>query len=451
MTNLTERPSDAREPGTLVVGLGISGLSCARHLARRGEAFAVADSREQPPGLAALREELPAVPVRLGPFDPAYFAGFRQLVVSPGVPLDTPALATARAAGAALLGDIELFARAARAPVVAITGSNGKSTVTTLVGEMARAAGRAVAVGGNLGTAALDLLDDAADLYVLELSSFQLELTEILEAQAAVVLNVSADHLDRHGSMEHYAALKARVYRGGGVQVLNRDDPRVAAMALPGRQRLDFGVDMAGAGFGLAHQGGETWLARDGRPLLPVAQLRIAGRHNWSNALAALALGSAIGLPEAAMCAALCAFDGLAHRCRKVAHRRGVGWYDDSKGTNVGSTLAALAGMPGERVVLIAGGQGKGQDFAPLRPAVAQRARAVVLIGQDAPVIEAALAGSVPLVHAGSMTAAVAAAADLAREGDTVLLSPACASFDMFTNYMARGEAFAAAARGLPA
>ncbi len=443
----------ATPAATLVVGLGASGMSVVRHLAARGESFAVADSRPRPPGLDDLKRDYPAVAHHCGPFAAEQFAAWPRLVLSPGVPPQEPAVQAALAAGAEVMGDIELFARAVTAPVVAITGSNGKSTVTTLLGEMAREAGIAVAVGGNLGTPALDLLATQPELYILELSSFQLETTYSLTPQAATVLNLSADHLDRHTDMAEYGALKARIFQGDGVMVLNRDDPQVVAMALPGREIRWFGLGQPSDGnsYGLLRQEGALWLCRGATPLLSTAELGIAGLHNYANALAALALGEVSGLPLVAMLTALRRFRGLPHRCQRVRELGGVGWFDDSKGTNVGATLAALNGMPGEKVVLIAGGDGKGQAFAPLRAAVAQRARAVVLIGRDGPLIGAALADSVPLVPASDMADAVRRAHALALPGDTVLLSPACASFDMYRNYIERAEQFIAAVEGLPA
>lgn len=436
---------------TVVVGLGQTGLSCARFLAARGVRFVMADSRTNPPGVDELRRLFPAVELHLGPFDAELFRHAGQLVLSPGVAPQEPVIAAARRAGVPVCGDIELFARHVNAPVVAITGSNGKSTVTTLVGEMAKAAGLNVRVGGNLGTPALDLLaGEAPDLYVLELSSFQLEVTDSLNARAATVLNISEDHLDRHGTLDAYAAIKQRVFRGDGVMVLNRDDPAVAAMAESNRTVVCFSLDSAasGADYGLQQQNGDTWITKGSRRLIATREIRIAGRHNWANAMASLALGEAVGLPMPGMTDVLRAFPGLPHRCQWIAEIAGVNWYEDSKGTNVGATLAALAGMPGEKVVLIAGGQGKGQDFAPLRPVVAERARAVVLIGEDAPLIATALDHTVPLLPAASMEEAVRCAAAAAQPGDCVLLSPACASFDMFANYIARGDAFAAAVRG---
>ncbi|MFW5452595.1 UDP-N-acetylmuramoyl-L-alanine--D-glutamate ligase [Thioalkalivibrio sulfidiphilus] len=436
---------------TLIVGLGATGISVARHLRARGESFRVADSRAEPPGRDELRRLAPEAELHTGPFDAALFAGMKRLIVSPGVSVAESAIQAARAAGAEILGDIELFAREARAPVVAITGSNGKSTVTALVGEMARAAGLNVAVGGNFGIPALDLLNDGdVELYVLELSSFQLETTESLEPVATTVLNISADHLDRYASLEDYAAAKERIFRRAATAVINRDDPRVCAMQ-GGARRVSFGLDVPGEGdWGLLERDAEPWLAQGEIPWFAESRLRIAGRHNTANALAALALGQAAGLPGEAMVEALTQFSGLPHRCQWVTRLHGVSWYNDSKGTNLGATLAALAGFPGQ-VVLIAGGQGKGQDFAPLGEAVAGKARAVVLLGEDAPSIAAALEGRVPVVQVASMEAAVAEAARLAQTGDSVLLSPACASLDMFDNYMHRGEVFMAAVRRLAA
>ncbi len=438
----------ASAPTTLVVGLGATGLSVARFLHRQGVPFGVCDSRAEPPGVKELRREMPQVLLHLGGLDVSLLASAERLVVSPGMALDLPELAAARAAGVEIIGDIELFARHAEAPVVAITGSNGKSTVTTLVGEMAKAAGVRVGVGGNLGTPALDLLrDPEPELYVLELSSFQLESTRSLAARAAVVLNLSEDHLDRHGEMAHYAAIKAGIYRGAEWCLFNADDEQVTAMA----DGIDAPVFFGGSAprreqdFGLAN----GWLLRGSERLMAVEELRIAGTHNQLNALAALALGAAAGLPMAVMLQVLREFTGLAHRCQWVAQKRGAVWYNDSKGTNVGASLAALAGVPGEKVVLLLGGLGKGADFAPLAPAVRARARAVILFGQDAPLIAEALHGAAPLYPVSDMQAAVALAAELAAPGDAVLLSPACASFDQFANYQARGEMFVAAVGGL--
>ena len=450
-----------RRPGqqsdkTLVVGLGRTGLSCVRYLSARGVPLAVADSRVQPPGLAELRERYADLPLFLGPFQPEVFSTPGRLVVSPGVPLNEPCIHLAQQQGAEVIGDIELFARAAQAPLVAITGSNGKSTVTTLLGEMARQAGRRVAVGGNLGEPALDLLDEAVELYVLELSSFQLETTRSLRTAAAVVLNLSPDHMDRYPDEAAYAAAKGVIYQGAQTQVVNRDDPRALALARAEGARLGFGLGVpVGEDFGLRVRQGEEWLCQGERPLLAARQLRIPGRHNLANALAALALGNAVGLPETAMLQALRGFAGLPHRTQWVAERQGMQWYNDSKGTNVGATQAALEGLhsSGEsgRTLLIAGGECKGADFAPLAPVVEQTTRAVILIGRDAPRLEAALVGHTRLAHARTLHEAVALALELGRPGDRVLLSPACASFDMFENFAARGQAFIQAVETLTA
>lgn len=441
---------------TLVVGLGKSGVSTVRALKALGAAFAVTDSRIDPPGLAALQAECPDAPLYLGGFDPAAFADAARLLVSPGVSVKTPVIAEAAAWGVPVWGDIELLARLTQVPIAAITGSNGKSTVTTLLGLMAERAGVHAAVGGNLGTPALELWLESEGVgksgvsaYILELSSFQLETTHSLNARVATVLNISPDHLDRYDGMDDYIAAKQRVFRGDGVMVVNADDPVVMAMVEPGRDVLRFTLESPGEdNFGLWRDGGETWLARGRERWMAASELQISGDHNLANALAALAMGHALGFSREGMLAALRDFTGLAHRTTRVRERQGVGWFDDSKGTNVGATMAAVRGLPGQ-VVLIAGGEGKNQDFAPLRTALTGKARAVVLIGRDAPLIAAAIGDSTPLYFAADMAQAVAQAAELAQPGDSVLLSPACASFDMFSGYEERGAVFAEAVRRL--
>jgi len=438
---------------TLIVGLGATGLSCARFLAGQGLQVAVADSRKQPPGLEALNAEFPDIAVFLGPFDGRLFDSVERLVLSPGVPIATPQIAAAQARGVPVIGDIELFARTAEAPVVAITGSNGKSTVTVLVGEMARVNGIHVAVGGNLGTPALDLLDDAIELYVLELSSFQLETTESLQAAVATVLNVSPDHMDRYADVDAYAAAKSRVFKGAGVGVYNADDPLVAAMGgSDDAWYFTLGESQNDKMFGVCVIDGQEYLCRGEQPLLAADELRIPGRHNRANALAALAIGTALGFELGVMLEVLRAFPGLPHRTQFVAEIDGVSWYNDSKGTNVGASIAALQGLDKDdetRTVLIAGGDCKGADFAALGPVLARCARGVVLIGRDAPAIAAVVPASVSQVAARDMDDAVAKAASLARPGDRVLLSPACASFDMFSDYRQRGDRFTQAVRRL--
>jgi len=449
---------------SVVVGLGKTGASCLRYLAKRGIPVSATDTRRAPPGLAELGDLAKTLEIRLGGFDLSLLDGASQVLMSPGVSLEEPIASQARARGIEVLGDIELFARAVRAPVIGITGTNGKSTVTSLVARMAAAAGRRVLAGGNLGIPALDLLEQPIpDLYVLELSSFQLQTTSSLELKAAVVLNVTADHMDRYASITDYANAKARIFSRAATAVLNVDDPLVAAMhGAPMRttvtqrasgdacRMVTFSTRRADADFRLLKSGTQTLLARRGEPLLDTARMKIAGLHNAANALAALALGEAAGLELPAMLEALESFPGLEHRSAWVADIAGVRYVDDSKGTNVGATIAAVAGLSAP-LVLIAGGEGKGQDFAPLAPAFRGKVRHVVLIGKDAAAIEAALGGVCPTERAISLEAAVHAAARAAQAGDTVLLSPACASLDMFRDYSHRGEVFAAAVRALAA
>jgi UDP-N-acetylmuramoylalanine--D-glutamate ligase len=436
----------------VVVGMGRTGLSVARHLQRCGYGVSVTDSRASPPELEGVKALGSAVVTRTGGFDLQLLERADIVVTSPGVPLDDPFFVQARARGLDIVGDIELFARAADAPVVGITGTNGKSTVTTLLGRMAERAGVRVRVGGNLGQPALDLLDRGpTDLYVLELSSFQLDTTHSLRLKSAVVLNVSADHLDRYATLRHYADSKARIYAHCETAVVNADDAEVVRMPRPGTRVLSFGLQNP-ADFALLTPSGSDgpWLARRGDPLLPVAALRISGRHNAANALATLALGDALRLPLQAMLEELREFSGLPHRAQWVADFRQVRYINDSKGTNVGATLAAVGGLAGPLVV-IAGGDGKGQDFTPLAAAFRGKVRTAVLLGRDAGLIETALAGICHTTRVASMEEAVRAAARFAQPGDTVLLSPACSSLDMFRDYTHRGSVFAAAVQELAA
>jgi UDP-N-acetylmuramoylalanine--D-glutamate ligase len=431
----------------LVVGLGLTGASCVRHLVRRGYDVTGVDTRDEPPGFAELRGEFPHVAFHTGGLDEKLFREPGLLVVSPGLSVSEGPIAQAVAAGAEPIGDIELFAREARAPVLAITGANGKSTVTALVGAMCQAAGKRTGVGGNIGKPALELLaPPEPEIHVLELSSFQLETTWSLNAAAATVLNLTPDHMDRYGSLDDYAAAKARIFAGDGAMVLNADDARVMRMARPGRRPICFGLGAPSATqhYGIERAAGETWLVCGSERLLNAREVPLEGAHNLANVLASMALAEAAGIARAAQLNAVRGFKGLAHRTEFVAEKDGVRWIDDSKGTNVGATVAALEGMTA-KVVLIAGGDGKGQDFSALREPVRRHARAVVLIGRDAPQIEQALADAVPVQHARDMRAAVQAARALARAGDVVLLSPACASFDMFRGYVHRGEVFRAA------
>lgn len=437
----------------IVVGLGKSGMSLVRFLARQGIAFAVADTREAPPELAALRRDYPQVEVRCGELDVEFLCRADELYVSPGLALATPALQQAAARGVHLSGDIDLFTRHAKAPIVAITGSNAKSTVTTLVGEMAAAAGKRVAVGGNLGQPALDLLDDDVELYVLELSSFQLETTHALNAEVATVLNVSEDHMDRYNGLPAYHLAKHRIFRGARQVVFNRQDALSRPLIGEGMPCWTFGLNKPDfKGFGLREEEGRKYLAYEFQNLMPVSELKVRGAHNQANALAALALGHAVGLPFDAMLSSLREFVGLAHRCQWLRERDGVVWYDDSKATNVGAAIAAIEGLGADidgQLVLIAGGDGKGADFRALGEPINRHCRALVLLGRDAAQIAAAAGPGIPHVTAASIEEAVQRCAELARPGDAVLLSPACASFDMFKNYEERGRLFAQAVGGL--
>ena len=420
----------------VILGLGKTGLSCVNYFLRQGVTPMVLDTRANPPG----RQELPShVELRCGPLDADLLCQAELIIASPGIALATPALQTAAAAGVEIIGDIELFVREAKAPIVAITGSNGKSTVTTLVGEMAAEAGIAVGVGGNIGTPALDLLLTPCDLYVLELSSFQLETTHSLQAAVATILNLSEDHLDRYDGMAGYLAAKQKIYQGARHILINRDD--AATLPVQGTVWQSFGLD--GASYGRVQHQGALWLAVQGEPQLPVAELHIVGAHNQMNALAAMALCDAVQVPRGAQLAVLRRFTGLPHRCQFVREHQGVRWINDSKATNVGSTLAAVAGLAESvqgKLILIAGGQGKGQDFAPLQALLGHGIDVMLCFGQDAELL-CALGPQTERVA--DLAAAVARADELTQAGDWVLLAPACASLDMFKNFEERGHCFA--------
>lgn len=426
----------------VILGLGKTGLSCVHYFLRQGVTPMVLDTRANPPG----RQELPAsVELRCGELDVTLLTRAELIIASPGIALATPALQAAAAAGVEIIGDIELFVRAAQAPIVAITGSNGKSTVTTLVGEMAAEAGIQVGVGGNIGTPALDLLLSPCDLYVLELSSFQLETTFSLQAAAATILNLSEDHLDRYDGMAGYLAAKQRIYAGAQHILVNRDDD--ATQPQVGTVWQSFGLDAAS--YGRVQHQGALWLAVEGEPRLPVAELHIVGAHNQMNALAAMALCDAVAVPRAAQLTVLRRFSGLPHRCQFVREHQGVRWINDSKATNVGSTLAAVAGLAESvqgRLILIAGGQGKGQDFAPLQALLGHCIDLMLCFGQDADLL-CALGPQTERVA--DLTAAVARAREVAQAGDWVLLAPACASLDMFKNFEQRGDCFSALVEAL--
>lgn len=434
-----------------VIGTGITGLSVARFLAAQQQAFVLLDTRTSPPNLGQVQAEFPGVTIECGELNVQTLLACDEIIVSPGVAITTPAIEQAKAVGIPVVGDIELFVRYARAPIVAITGSNAKSTVTTLVGEMAKAAGIQVAVGGNLGTPALELLDPAVELYVMELSSFQLETVTKLNAKVATILNISADHLDRYDNMRAYILAKLRVYFGAEQIVVNRNDLLTHPPLAAGVKPIYFGGNADFGSFGLLKRDGVEFLAKNLTPLLLTSELKIRGRHNVDNALAALALGDAAGIPLAAMLSTLKTFSGLRHRCEFVAQKNAVEFYNDSKGTNIGATLAAIQGLARnpQQLIVILGGEGKGQDFTELTPVLRTINCQAILIGRDAAVIEQAIAGATAVTHACSMTDAIAKAFALANAGDAVLLSPACASFDMFKNYEDRGEQFCRAVREL--
>jgi UDP-N-acetylmuramoylalanine--D-glutamate ligase len=449
---------DLRGKLTLILGLGETGLAMARWLARQGASVRVVDSRRVPPQVEALRSTVPEAVLFAGPLAPEALAGVDLVAISPGVPLQDPLVQQALAQGMPVVSEIELFAWGLRqcapqAQVIAITGSNGKTTTTALTGVLCRAAGRRTGVAGNIGPAALDALMGAIDgndlpaVWVLELSSFQLEATHTLQPDAATLLNISEDHLDRHANMDVYAASKARVFQGRGVQVLNRDDARSLAAARPGRTVVTFGLNRPPRQCDYGLEDGRIMCGND--ELIPLAELKLVGRHNAGNAMAALALCQAVGIEPHSVLPALANFRGLAHRVEWVAEINRVAYFDDSKGTNVGATLAAVQGL-GRRLAIILGGDGKGQDFAPLRGAIEQHARAVALIGRDAAAIAAVLEGcSVPTRFCADMAEAVRWCAAQTQSGDAVLLSPACASMDMYRDYAHRAEAFVAAVRGI--
>ncbi len=425
----------------LVVGLGKTGYSIARFLDRLGVRFAITDTRDTPPCLKAFRENFPDAGVFLGGFSKRVFEAATHLVVSPGVSVHHPLIQAQAQRGVPVLGDVDLFAASTGAPILGITGANGKSTVTTLVGLMAERDGRQVRVGGNLGTPMLDLLDQDADLYVLELSSFQLETAHVLEPLAATVLNISPDHMDRYESIAAYAAAKERIFKGRGLMVLNQDDPEVLAMNQEGRRVAWFSLTNDKADYAVRKIEGVDWLCAHQEPRVKVSEIKLEGRHNLANCLAAMALGDEAGLAPDAMKDVMTSFRGLPHRSEWVADIDGVRYINDSKATNVGACMAALAGM--ERpAVLIAGGDGKGADFRVLRQVVEGKVKAMVLIGRDGPLIEEALKGVVPTRVVTTLQEAVPAARLFAGAGDVVILAPACASLDQFQDYQARGRAF---------
>lgn len=430
----------------VVVGLGKTGLSCVRYLCSLGKHVIVMDTREEPPGLDVLECDYPNIQKVLGRLDASILSSADEIVLSPGVPLSTPEIQCAVENQVLVRGDIDLFSEAANAPVVAITGSNGKSTVTTLLGDMAHQSGLNVGVGGNLGIPALELLDHEKDLYVLELSSFQLETTHNLNAESAVLLNLSEDHMDRYANKMAYLQAKQRIFKGAKHIIVNDDDVLSSPLVNTTMNLVHFGVRSNDLGkFSILKEGSEAYLAKGFTPLVAIKELSIRGEHNYSNALAALALGDSVGLDMADMISALKKFKGLSHRCQFIRSHNGVDFVNDSKGTNPGAVVTALTSLAKDitgKVILIAGGDSKGADLSSLREPVKRFVKSLVLIGVDAEKFETLLDATSSLYKEGSLEEAVRRAYSLAQPGDVVLLSPACASFDMFRSYEHRGEVF---------
>ena len=442
----------AQQQGKVIVGLGQTGLSYARYLQSQNENFTVVDSRENPPGLKELNEKFPEAIVELGGFKVDTFLNASELLISPGVDLREPVLVKAKEQDVPITGDINIFAQKITSPIVAVTGSNAKSTVVSLLGDMALQAGIDSIVAGNIGKPVLDLLtEDEHKLYILEISSFQLETTSALGAEVACVLNISADHMDRYDSMLDYHAAKHRIFQACKQAVINRDDPLSMALLPDSVRQWRYGLEQGDINeFGLLEEAGELHLAFNGQALMPASEVKLAGRHNLSNALAALAIGNAIGLDMQAMLQTLREFSGLPHRCQWVSEINGVSYYNDSKGTNVGACNAALLGLgKTNNVILIAGGQGKGGEFSKLEAALKAHGKLLIVLGEDADRIDVELNKVITTIKVKSLQEAVELAAKKAKDGDTVLLSPACASFDMFDNYMKRGDEFIKAVEAL--
>ncbi|GJM04343.1 MAG: UDP-N-acetylmuramoylalanine--D-glutamate ligase [marine bacterium B5-7] len=438
----------------VIVGLGKTGLSCVRYLLAKGLNIAVTDSRLDPPGLSTLKTEFNSVPVFLDGINAEVLLKSEQIILSPGVSLNNAAIKEAIANGIPVFGDIELFCQSAKAPIIAISGSNGKSTVTTLVAEMTVQAGLKTCVGGNLGTPALELLnEDNPDLYVLELSSFQLETTFSLSAHASVVLNVSPDHMDRYANADEYANAKKKIYSGTGLMVINQDDPVVKAMEAKSRKIISFTLGKPEKNnFGIIQDNGEAWLCHGNDKIIKQDELGIKGEHNVANALAAMALAHSVNVPVAAMAETLKNFFGLEHRCQRVATINKVEWFNDSKATNVGACIASIKGLCTHgKIILIAGGDSKGADLSSLSPIIKQHVKYVLLLGIDAKKIAEVIDSEIKRDFVADMDEAVNIAKNVAMAGEVVLLAPACASLDMYENYQQRGNAFVAAVNALEA
>ncbi len=429
----------------LVIGLGLTGYSAARFLLTNGYQCRVHDTREIPPYLGRLKADFPQVEVFSGEIDAELMNWAEALVVSPGISIHQGDVRQAAELGKAIIGDVELFAQLADKPIVAITGTNGKSTVSTLVAEIIEAAGYRVGLGGNIGTPALDLLTTEVDYYVLELSSYQLETTDSLQATVAAILNLSEDHLDRYDSYQHYIRSKLRIYPGASYCVSNADDE----LSWHDDADLRFSLDTrSSAEFRLCDLEGQTWLCHDKQPLIAVDDLSLQGSHNWANCLAAMAICHCLGISHDAMVSALRSFQGIAHRSQPVATINAVNWVNDSKATNVGAAIASIEGRA-EPVILIAGGQSKGADMTLMNPVLRNKVKQVFLLGEDAAILQQAWQGSCPIERVDDMAMAVNRASETAEAGDCVLLAPACASFDMYEKFEARGDHFSSLVRAL--
>ena len=430
---------------SVVVGLGKTGRSAVDYLLAQGQNIAVVDSREHPPELDTVRDSYPDLPVYTGSFNDAVLHAAERLVLSPGVALQDPAIKSALDAGVELSSDLELFCQKVTTPIIAVTGSNGKSSVATIMSLMIEASGQRAILAGNIGLPVLDALkQDEPDFYVLELSSFQLDTVHSLAPLAAVVLNISPDHMDRYADFTAYVESKRHIYRNCQTMVINNDDQAVAETSITSKKVINYGLGKPGAGeFGLRSEAGELYLVQGDTVLCRTSLLKTPGRHNISNALACLALGAAIDLPLPVMIEVLANFPGLPHRCEHIACIGDVNWFNDSKGTNVGASCAAIEGLADSGgLILIAGGEGKNADFQALAQAIEKHVKATILIGKDAKRIAESLATQSQRVFASSMEAAVNTAAELAVPGDSVLLSPACSSQDMFRDFEQRGETF---------
>ena len=436
----------------VVVGLGKTGLSCVRYLTEQGLHIAVTDSRIDPPELDVINKEFETVPMYLGEINKDVLLAADQIILSPGISVKEKNIKQAIAQGIPVIGDIELFCLKAEAPIIAITGSNGKSTVTTLVADMTARSGMKTCVGGNLGTPVLDLLNQPVpDVYVLELSSFQLETTFSLSAHASVVLNISPDHMDRYDSLAEYASAKNKIYSGQGLMVINSDDVIVNAMSDTSRNSISFSLGKTdGNNFGLIKEDSDVYLCQGQEKIISQKELLVKGDHNLANALASMALASAIGVPKEAMINSLKSFNGLEHRCQLVKIINQTSWYNDSKATNVGACVASIKGLCDlGKIILIAGGDSKGADLSALRSVVKQYVKKVFLLGIDANKIQEVLEDDTPCEFVTDMSEAVKKAFLQAEEGDQVLLAPACASLDMYKNYQERGDDFVNAVNAL--